>query len=126
MSVRVPRIVSHGQTYVKSPVASLCLTCSSLRYLVKVTMSVLIFSCAAGGGPFDMVLVLCWSSSTFRTVLSAGLKVSMSVTMAAARLKFFRLGCYFGTDTSMISEVESTWALAVEDHDQRVCVGCLV
>lgn len=30
--------------YVKSPVASLCFTCSSVRKRVRVTMSVLIFS----------------------------------------------------------------------------------
>ena len=32
----------------KSPVASLCLDCSSVRKRVRVTMSVLIFSCAKG------------------------------------------------------------------------------
>lgn len=34
--------------YVKSPVASLCLTCSSVKNLVRVTMSVLIFSWPTG------------------------------------------------------------------------------
>lgn len=33
------------ETYVKSPLASLCLTCSSVRKRVRVTMSVLTFSC---------------------------------------------------------------------------------
>ena len=35
-------------TYVNSPVASLCLDCSSVRKRVRVTMSVLIFSWATG------------------------------------------------------------------------------
>jgi len=36
-----------GMAYVKSPVASLCFDCSSVRKRVSVTISVLIFSCAA-------------------------------------------------------------------------------
>ena len=36
------------RAYVKSPVASLCFVCSSVRNRVSVTMSVLIFSCATG------------------------------------------------------------------------------
>ena len=36
------------RAYVKSPVASLCLVCSSVRNRVRVTMSVLIFSWATG------------------------------------------------------------------------------
>ena len=38
-----PGSEEHG-LYVKSPVASLCLVCSSVRKRVRVTMSVLIFS----------------------------------------------------------------------------------
>lgn len=38
-----PRV--EKETYVKSPLASLCLTCSSVRKRVRVTMSVLTFSC---------------------------------------------------------------------------------
>ena len=37
------------ETNVKSPVASLCLVCSSVRNRVRVTMSRLIFSWATGG-----------------------------------------------------------------------------
>lgn len=41
-------------TYVKSPVASLCFTCSSVRKRVRVTISVLIFSCwTEGFAPLD-------------------------------------------------------------------------
>lgn len=36
------------KTYVKSPVASLCFDCSSVRKRVSVTISVLIFSWATG------------------------------------------------------------------------------
>lgn len=46
--------------YVKSPVACGCLLCSSVRSLVRVKMSVLIFSCPTGGAPFpfdDMVKI---------------------------------------------------------------------
>ena len=46
-------------TYVKSPVASLCLNCSSVRKRVRVTMSVLIFSWATGEAPlmpFDAMM----------------------------------------------------------------------
>lgn len=42
----------------KSPVASGCFDCSSVRSLVRVKISVLIFSCPTGGAPFpfdDMV-----------------------------------------------------------------------
>ena len=35
-------------TYVKSPVASLCFVCSSVRKRVRVTISVLIFSWPTG------------------------------------------------------------------------------
>ena len=37
-----------GRQYVKSPVASLCLVCSSVRKRVRVMMSVLIFSWPTG------------------------------------------------------------------------------
>lgn len=38
-------------TYVKSPVASGALTCCSVKNLVRVTMSVLMFSWPTGGAP---------------------------------------------------------------------------
>ena len=45
-------------TYVKSPVASLCLDCSSVRKRVRVTMSVFIFSCATGMlSPFACAMI---------------------------------------------------------------------
>ena len=41
----------------KSPVASLCLDCSSVKNRVRVTMSVLIFSWATGGvSPFVAIV----------------------------------------------------------------------
>ena len=40
-----------SKTYVKSPVASLCFDCSSVRKRVSVTISVLIFSWATGAAP---------------------------------------------------------------------------
>ena len=51
-------------TYVKSPVASLTLSCSSVRNRVKVTISVLIEADSEGGiSPFDPVIVLfVWAS----------------------------------------------------------------
>ena len=39
----------NGHTHVKSPVASLCFACSSVRNLVRVMMSVLICSWPTGG-----------------------------------------------------------------------------
>lgn len=39
------------KTYVKSPVASGALTCSSVKNLVRVTMSVLMPSWPTGGAP---------------------------------------------------------------------------
>ena len=39
------------EDYVKSPVASLCFACSSVRNRVRVTMSVFIFSALAGKFP---------------------------------------------------------------------------
>lgn len=44
-----------GQANVKSPVASLCLACSSVRKRVRVTMSILIFS-AESMFPFEAIL----------------------------------------------------------------------
>lgn len=44
------------RSYVKSPVASLCFACSSVRNLVSVTMSVLIFS--VGSPPFAPLLAI--------------------------------------------------------------------
>lgn len=40
-----------GETYVKSPVASGTFACSSVKNLVKVIMSVLMFSWPTGGAP---------------------------------------------------------------------------
>ena len=45
--------------YVKSPLASLCFLCSSVKNLVKVTMSVLIFSWdTAIDSPFVCAMIL--------------------------------------------------------------------
>ena len=50
-----------GPACVKSPVASLCLDCSSVRNRVRVTMSVLIFSWATGAAsPFAAILNQCF------------------------------------------------------------------
>ncbi len=43
--------------YVKSPVASGCLACSSVRNRVRVTMSMLTFSCVAARTPLLVPLV---------------------------------------------------------------------
>ena len=43
--------------YVKSPVASLCLACSSVRKRVRVTISVLTFS-SWRGAPLPLVVML--------------------------------------------------------------------
>ena len=49
-----------GFAYVKSPVASLCFLCSSVRNRVSVTMSVLIFSRAkASASPLACAMVRC-------------------------------------------------------------------
>lgn len=45
-------------TYVKSPVASLCFVCSSLRNLESVTMSVLIASRPTGPSLLDMLSII--------------------------------------------------------------------
>jgi hypothetical protein len=49
-----------GRTYVKSPVASLCFVCSSVRKRVKVTISVLIFGAATGAptSPLPFVAIV--------------------------------------------------------------------
>jgi hypothetical protein len=52
---------------VKSPVASLCFVCSSVRNRVRVTMSVLIFSTEGGSAPFDAILRLCSWFDELRT-----------------------------------------------------------
>ena len=44
--------------YVKSPVASLCLACSSVRNRVKVTMCVLTFSISELPFPVDAILII--------------------------------------------------------------------
>jgi hypothetical protein len=44
--------------YVKSPVASLCFACSSVRNLVRVTMSVLTCSCWTPFPFVDMLMVV--------------------------------------------------------------------
>lgn len=44
-----------GKLYVKSPVASLCLACSSVRKRVRVTMFVLIFSDSCIVLPLDAI-----------------------------------------------------------------------
>lgn len=44
-----------GAIYVKSPLASLCFICSSLRKRVRVMMSVLMFSWPTGGGAWPFV-----------------------------------------------------------------------
>lgn len=50
------------RTHVKSPVASACLVCSSLRCLVRVIMSVLIFSSpTAPPCPLEDMFVDIWS-----------------------------------------------------------------
>ena len=49
-------------TYVKSPVASLCFVCSSVRNLVSVTMSVLIDSEPTAPGSLPLPLPLIWTS----------------------------------------------------------------
>jgi hypothetical protein len=41
---------------VKSPVASLCLDCSSVKNRVRVTMSMLIFSAAPWSAPLEGIL----------------------------------------------------------------------
>lgn len=47
------------EAYVKSPVASLCLACSSVRKRVSVTILVLIFSWDTGGrSPFSVDIVV--------------------------------------------------------------------
>jgi len=45
------------KSYVKSPVASLCFACSSVRKRVRVTMSVLIFSGVMGACPPFVAMV---------------------------------------------------------------------
>ena len=54
--------IHHGRTYVKSPVASLCFVCSSVRNRVRVMISVLMASRPIGLGsaslPF-MEVILC-------------------------------------------------------------------
>ena len=58
--------VGSGSRYVKSPVASLCLACSSVRNRVSVMMSVLIFSWPTGGVvvPLDPFVVAMMSSDS--------------------------------------------------------------
>lgn len=52
-----------GGTYVKSPVASLCFTCSSVRNRVRVTMLVLTFSVSSWPLPFVVTMVArVWAS----------------------------------------------------------------
>ena len=54
----IARVERKGESYVKSPVASLCLVCSSVRKRVRVTMSVLIFSWPTGPpSPLDVPFV---------------------------------------------------------------------
>ena len=48
MLVKGLRMKDGAETDVKSPVASLCFVCSSVRKRVSVTISVLIFSWATG------------------------------------------------------------------------------
>lgn len=45
------------KTYVKSPVASLCFVCSSVRKRVKVTIFVFIVAVSAEGTSFPLLLV---------------------------------------------------------------------
>ena len=53
-------VAQGGSSHVKSPVASLCLICSSVRNRVRVTMFVLIFSIMGGvaSPPFPLVVVI--------------------------------------------------------------------
>jgi hypothetical protein len=64
------------ETYVKSPVASLCLACSSVRKRVRVTMSVLTFSFWTAV-PFVAMMKVCeevfeneedWGKRTAKTI----------------------------------------------------------
>jgi len=66
---------------VKSPVASLCFTCSSFSHRVRVMMSVLIFSWPAGPAPFELPLIvagLYWPSETLlQLLLTLGRRVGV-------------------------------------------------
>ena len=50
-----------GESYVKSPVASLCLLCSSLKYRESVMISVLIFSSPIGPPSALIFPFVCWN-----------------------------------------------------------------
>lgn len=54
VSMAIMRI-EFAQAYVKSPVASLCLACSSVRKRVRVTMLVLTFSVSC---PLEVVAIV--------------------------------------------------------------------
>lgn len=57
----LPLLTGAIYTYVKSPVASLCFACSSVRNLVRVTISVLIFSvCTPLPLPLLFAAMMCW------------------------------------------------------------------
>lgn len=66
-------------SYVKSPVASLCFTCSSVRNLVSVTMWVLTFSPSTGLEDPFVAMMICVCGVICRGVCSLQLGVQLRV-----------------------------------------------